>query len=261
MGNHNKQKITWFVLNEGNIQLWCFLLIGFLRRKRQKSESGLIWRKDFQQYSSIFKHPQNNNPNRAFARKKAFLMCLSIFLYFVVIFFFFFFLLSAAAWALPCRKAQYGSVCKSESGGHKAEKSENHPAKFSARWLPAGIIWGLEFFFPPIILSPFPAWWASWNAEPQHCCWHNHSGTAVTALLAWHLLLSRQCKGEWEKEDRAGRENMERKRQNVMAGKIKCRNFQVVKVLKTPNFACCIIAFLILRLKVWFLQSAHFSRN
>lgn len=83
-------------------------------------------------------------------------MCLSIFLYFVVIFFLFFsFLLSAAAWALPCRKAQYGSVCKSESGGHKAEKSENHPAKFSARWLPAGIIWGLEIFFPPIILSPF----------------------------------------------------------------------------------------------------------
>lgn len=60
-----------------------------------------------------------------------------------------FFLLNAAAQAPPSRKDQYGSVCKSESGGHETENEGvgmgwgggGHPAKFSARWLPVGIIW------------------------------------------------------------------------------------------------------------------------
>lgn len=60
-----------------------------------------------------------------------------------------FFLLNAAAQAPPSRKDQYGSVCKSESGGHETENEGvgmgwgggGRPAKFSARWLPVGIIW------------------------------------------------------------------------------------------------------------------------
>lgn len=73
-----------------------------------------------------------------------------------------FFLLNAAAQAPPSRKDQYGSVCKSESGGHETENEGvgmgwgggGRPAKFSARWLPVGIIWvgrgrgGGDFFLP-----------------------------------------------------------------------------------------------------------------
>lgn len=44
----------------------------------------------------------------------------------------------------------------------------------------------------------FPAWWAGWTAQPGRCCWHKHSGRALTALLTWHLLLSHQAKGKGE---------------------------------------------------------------
>lgn len=139
-----------------------------------------------------------------------------VYLFIYVLSLSFFFLLNTAAWTLPCRKVQYGSACKSESRGQRQKTRENHQAKFSARWLPTGIIWGPEIFFSPLTLSfLFPAWWATWKAQSQHCCWHNHSGTAVTALLAWHLLLSYQRRREWGKrieEERRTREGERRQR-------------------------------------------------
>lgn len=102
------------------------------------------------------------------------------------------------------------SVNRSPRPQERKKNRENHPAKLSSRWLPVGIIWGPERFSPFLLPFLFPAWWAGWKAQPLHCCWHNHSGTAVTALLAWHLLLSRQR----EREGVLGRQK-EREREKV----------------------------------------------
>lgn len=40
-------------------------------------------------------------------------------------------------------------------GATRQKRGEKHPAKFSARWLPAGIIWGPERFFFLILFFPF----------------------------------------------------------------------------------------------------------
>ncbi|KAK1891460.1 Phenylalanine--tRNA ligase beta subunit [Dissostichus eleginoides] len=40
-------------------------------------------------------------------------------------------------------------------GASRRKTGENHPAKCSARWLPAGIIWGPERFFPSFPFSSF----------------------------------------------------------------------------------------------------------
>lgn len=40
-------------------------------------------------------------------------------------------------------------------GATRQKRGEKHPAKFSARWLPAGIIWGPERFFSSFSFFPF----------------------------------------------------------------------------------------------------------
>lgn len=70
-----------------------------------------------------------------------------------------FFLLNAAAPAPPSRKDQYGSVCKSESGGHETENEgvgSRNLAHDGSQW--ASFEWGREeeagdFFSLPPFLS------------------------------------------------------------------------------------------------------------
>lgn len=118
-------------------------------------------------------------------------------------------------------------------GATRQKTGENHPAKFSARWLPAGIVWGPQwFFFSSSSLSVFPAWWAGWKAQAQQCCcWHNHSGTPGTALLAWHLLLSRQKESEQERKE--SKRSLAWQRERV---KLNC-NFGAVTVVRAGNSA------------------------
>ena len=100
---------------------------------------------------------------QAFAKKYAFSVWVRwfvyLFLYFVVVILFFFFLLNTAAWALPCRKAQYGSVCKSESGGHKTEKqgrtTRRNFAHDGSQRASFGDRGGFFFFNPPPASSLF----------------------------------------------------------------------------------------------------------
>lgn len=67
---------------------------------------------------------------QAFAKEKSLSDAfVDLFIYLFIYFFVMFFLLNTAAWAPPCRKAQYGSVCKSESGGHKAENRVEPPGE------------------------------------------------------------------------------------------------------------------------------------
>lgn len=54
-------------------------------------------------------------------------------------------------------------------GAMRQKTGENHPAKFSVRWLPAGIIWGTGETPPPHLLLSFrfPARWAGWKAQAE----------------------------------------------------------------------------------------------
>lgn len=126
------------------------------QRRRTKTFMNLFWcgREDFQHFSgfsttvtaflnsqaklqsrsdSMLHFLQMAHKNSLFGhlqRNKLFFLCVCwfvyLFLYFVVVIFF---LLNTAAWAPPCRKAQYGSVCKSESGGHKTENRGEQPGE------------------------------------------------------------------------------------------------------------------------------------
>ena len=83
---------------------------------------------------------------------------------FVDLFIFFFccchfcFLLNTAAWTPPCRKAQYGSVCKSESGGHETEKQGRTTRRNLAHDGSQRASFGDRrdfFFLPPLLSFPF----------------------------------------------------------------------------------------------------------
>lgn len=91
-------------------------------------------------------------------------------------------------------------------GPREIKRKENRPAESSRRWLPAGIIWGVQRLLFLLPHSLFPAWWAGWKAQTGHGCWHKHSGRALTALLTWHLLLSHQAKRGGRKEGKRGKD-------------------------------------------------------
>lgn len=106
---------------------------------------------------SLFEHLQRN---------KLFLcVCwfVYLFLYFVVVIFFCWTQLLGPHHA---ERPNMALPVNRSPGATRQKTGENHPAKFSARWLPAGIIWGPERLFPLLLSFPFPAWWAGWKAQP-----------------------------------------------------------------------------------------------
>lgn len=115
---------------------------------------------------SLFEHLQRNPP----------FLCVCwfvyLFLYFVVVIFF--------CWTqlLGPHHAERPNMALSVNrspGATRQKTGENHPAKFSARWLPAGIIWGPErLFFPPSLF-------------PFSCMVSRLEGSTLTLLLTQPL--------------------------------------------------------------------------
>lgn len=101
--------------------------------------------------------------------RKCLLICL--FIYFVAVIFF--------CWTQLLRPhhAERPNMAPSVNrspGALRKKKGENHPAKFSARWLPVGIIWEPERLFSPSVF-------------PFSCMVSRLEGSTLTLLLTQPL--------------------------------------------------------------------------
>lgn len=164
-----------------------------------------------------------------------------LFIYFFILLLSFFFCWTQLLGPHHAERPNMALSVNRSPGATRQKTGENHPAKFSARWLPAGIIWGPERLPPP---PP--------SLFPFSCMVSRLESSTLTLLLTQPLrdgcnsslsmapvIEPSEREREWERERWRGRENKEgrrrwvRKRERV---KLNC-NFRAVTVLRAGNSA------------------------